>query len=175
MIPVVRALSCAHELGIVHRDLKPENIFLTTTGRVVVLDFGIAKHLDADHGSAIDAPAGPLPGDPGARAPQESTVLGTLLYMSPEQLRAKDIDARSDLWSAGIILFELVTGVHPLLSRSTFELFQLVDSEAPMPSVRDVCPEAGALGAIIDRCLRKRPEERYRSADDLLAALCRYT
>ena len=175
MIPVVRALSCAHQLGIVHRDLKPENIFLTTTGRVVVLDFGIAKHLDAGHGSAIDAPAGPLPGDSGARTPQESTLLGTLLYMSPEQLRAKDIDARSDLWSAGIILFELVTGVHPLLSRATFELFQLVDSEAPMPSVRDVCPEAGALGAIIDRCLRKRPEERYRSADDLLAALYRYT
>ena len=173
MIPVVRALSCAHKLGIVHRDLKPENIFLTTSGRVVVLDFGIAKHLEGI-GSAIDAPAGPLPGAPGSRALQESTVLGTLLYMSPEQLCAKEIDARSDLWSAGIMLFELVTGMHPLLSRSTFELFQLVDSKAPMPSVRDVCPEAGALGAIIDRCLRKRRDERYRSADDLLAALCRY-
>ena len=101
-------------------------------------------------------------------------MFGTLLYMSPEQLRARDVDARSDLWSAGIILFELVTGMHPLLSRSTFELFQLVDSEAAMPSVADRCPDAGALGAIIDRCLRKRREERYPSADDLLAALCRH-
>jgi len=174
MIPVVRALSCAHKLGIVHRDLKPENIFLTTAGRVVVLDFGIAKHLDAGTWSALHAPAGP-PGDPGARDPQESTVFGTLLYMSPEQLRARDIDARSDLWSTGVILYELVTGMHPLLSRATFELFQLVDSEAAMPSVRDRCPDVGALGAIIDRCLRKHREERYRSADDLLAALCRGT
>ena len=175
MIPVIRALSCAHKLGIVHRDLKPENIFLTTTGRVVVLDFGIAKHLDAGNWSALDEPASPLAGDPGVGVPPESTVFGTLLYMSPEQLRTNDIDARSDLWSAGIILFELVTGMHPLLSRSTFELFQLVDSDAPMPSVRDRCPGAGALGAIIDRCLRKRREERYRSADDLLAALDRHT
>ncbi len=174
MIPVVHALSCAHKLGIVHRDLKPENIFLTTSGRVVVLDFGIAKHVDTVRGAAINAPAAAVPGDPDARASQESTVFGTLLYMSPEQLRAQDVDARSDLWSAGVILFELVTGMHPLLSRSTFELFQLVDSEAPMPSVRDICPDAGALGAIIDRCLRKRREERYGSADDLLAALGRY-
>jgi len=174
MIPVVRALSCAHKLGIVHRDLKPENIFLTTSGRVVVLDFGIAKHVDGSPGAALTASAACGSGDPGAAAPQESTVFGTLLYMSPEQLRAQDVDARSDLWSTGIILFELVTGMHPLLSRSTFELFQLVDSEAPMPSVRDLCPGAGVLGAIIDRCLRKRPAERYQSADDLLVALCRY-
>jgi WD40 repeat protein/serine/threonine protein kinase len=171
MLPVVRALACAHSLGIVHRDLKPENIFLTSAGRVVVLDFGIAKQLDAEERSALHArvPSGEHRLD--SRLTQEGALIGTLPYMSPEQLRAEDIDARSDLWTVGIILFELVTGAHPLPSCSPAALLALADSDEPMPGVEGRRPDIGALGAIIDRCLRKPPSERYRSADELLAAL----
>ena len=111
MLPVVRALVCAHQLGIVHRDLKPENIFLTGAGRVVVLDFGIAKRLEASELSAL--PSSARPPETSAELTQEGALLGTLPYMSPEQLRTEEIDARSDLWAVGIILFELVTGAHP--------------------------------------------------------------
>jgi len=169
MLPVVRALACAHQLGIVHRDLKPENIFLTGTGRVVVLDFGIAKRLDASDISAIDIAAPPL--EQGARLTQEGALVGTLPYMSPEQLRAEDIDARSDLWAVGIILYELVVGAHPSSHRSRFEFLEIGISEEPMPSVRDKRPDVGELGAIIDQCLHKPRDQRYRSAEELLAAL----
>jgi len=169
MLPVVRALSCAHQLGIVHRDLKPENIFLTGAWRVVVLDFGIAKRLDANDISAINTSATPL--EQIAEVTQEGSLVGTLPYMSPEQLRAEDIDARSDLWAVGIILYELVTGGHPLSYRSAPELLKMGTSDEPMPSVRDKRPEAAALGVIVDRCLHKPRDGRYRSAEELLAAL----
>ena len=169
MLPVVRALACAHQLGIVHRDLKPENIFLTGAGRVVVLDFGIAKRLEANDISALSSAAKPL--EPGARLTQDGALLGTLPYMSPEQLRSEDIDARSDLWTVGILLYELVTGAHPLSHCSALELLDIADSEEPMPSVRDQRPDTGALGAVIEQCLHKPRDRRYRSAEELLAAL----
>ncbi|HWO19118.1 MAG TPA: protein kinase [Kofleriaceae bacterium] len=168
MLPVVRALACAHQLGIVHRDLKPENIFLTDAGRVVVLDFGIAKRTDASTGSARDALKGLVPS---GGLTQDGALLGTLPYMSPEQLRAEDIDARSDLWAVGILLYELATGGHPLAYRTAFELLDMAESEAPMPSVRDKRPDVGALGAIIDRCLQKPRASRHGSAAELVAAL----
>jgi WD40 repeat protein/predicted Ser/Thr protein kinase len=169
MLPVLRALACAHKLGIVHRDLKPENIFLTTEGRVVVLDFGIAKRLDASELSAIQFAAPPL--HQGAVLTQEGALLGTLPYMSPEQLLSRGIDARSDLWTVGIILYELVTGVRPLSHRSVSELLEIAASEEPVPRVRDKRSDAGELGAIIDRCLHKQRDHRYGSAEQLLAAL----
>ncbi|HEX3473721.1 MAG TPA: protein kinase [Kofleriaceae bacterium] len=175
MLPVVRALACAHALGIVHRDLKPENIFLTRAGRVVVLDFGIAKRLDASEHAGVHGSARPddRPHDPGPRAglTQAGALLGTPSYMSPEQLRGEAIDARSDLWTVGVLLHELVTGAHPLSQCETFELLDLAESDEPMPGVRDRRAGAGALGAIIDRCLRKHRDERHGSAEQLLAAL----
>jgi WD40 repeat protein len=169
MLPVVRALSCAHQLDIVHRDLKPENIFLTSAGRVVVLDFGIAKRLDARELSAIHASA--RPPEAGSELTQEGALLGTLPYMSPEQLRSEDIDARSDLWTVGIILYELVTGAHPRSRRSIFAVLEGGASDEPMPSLRDRRPDVGALGAIVDRCLHEPRDGRYRSAGELLADL----
>ena len=169
MLPVVRALACAHQLGIVHRDLKPENIFLTEAGRVVVLDFGIAKRTEASKISALNALAGLWLSDP--KLTQDGALLGTLPYMSPEQLRTEEVDARSDLWTVGILLYELVTGGHPLAYHTVFELLDIGESEDPMPSVRDKRPDVGALGAIIDRCLQKQRAKRYGSAAELVAAL----
>ncbi len=169
LLPVVRALSCAHLLGIVHRDLKPENIFLTASGRVTVLDFGIAKWVEASKISAIASTARLLAKPAGLT--QEGALVGTLPYMSPEQLRAEDVDARSDLWTVGILLYELVTGEHPVRYRSVFELLEIGGSEEPMPRVRDKRPDVGALGPIIDRCLEKPRAKRYGSAEELVAAL----
>jgi len=153
----------------VHRDLKPENIFLTGSGRVVVLDFGIAKRVEASKISAINATAQRLA--KGTGLTQDGALIGTLPYMSPEQLRAEDVDARSDLWTVGILLYELVTGAHPLTYRSVFELLEIGESEEPMPSVRDKRADVGALGTIIDRCLQKPRAKRYESAEALVEAL----
>jgi hypothetical protein len=101
----------------------------------------------------------------------EGAVLGTLPYMSPEQWRSEAIDPRSDLWTVGIILYELVVGAHPLAPLSMFGLAQIGDVDVPMPSVRDKRPDLGALGAVIDRCLQKRKAERFGSAEELSAAL----
>jgi WD40 repeat protein/serine/threonine protein kinase len=169
VLPVVRALACAHALGIVHRDLKPENILLTDTGRVVVLDFGIAKQFDVQEIAKITDAEAPLV--KGAGLTQAGAILGTLPYMSPEQWRSEEIDPRSDLWAVGIILHELVTGAHPLAPFSQFRLAQVGDLDDPMPSVRDARPDIGALGAVIDRCLQKRRAERIGSAEELCAAL----
>ncbi|MDI1434584.1 protein kinase [Polyangium sorediatum] len=169
VLPVVRALSCAHQLGIVHRDLKPDNIFLTGGGHVKVLDFGIAKRFEAEELSAITASRPPLV--KGSGLTEDGALLGTLPYMSPEQWRAEDIDARSDIWAVGIILFELCTGAHPLAPANLFQLSQVEILDIPMPSVSDKRADVGPLGAVIDRCLKKHKEERFSSAEELLAAL----
>ncbi|XXX72563.1 protein kinase [Sorangium sp. So ce134] len=169
MIPVVRALVCAHELGIVHRDLKPENILLDDTGSIKVLDFGIAKQIEAERISMFTGVRMVLAG--GARPGVPSTILGTPRYMSPEQLRGADIDARSDLWAVGVILHELVTGAHPLDPFSAARLVEIVNLDLPMPAASERRPDVGALGALIDRCLKKRTAERVGSAKELLAEL----
>ncbi|MDI3290305.1 protein kinase [Polyangium sp. 15x6] len=169
VLPVVRALSCAHQLGIVHRDLKPDNIFLTAAGHIKVLDFGIAKRVEAEELSAITVSRQPR--IKGAGLTEDGALLGTLPYMSPEQWRAEDIDARSDIWAVGIILFELCTGAHPLAPATLFQLSQVENLDEPMPRVSDKRADVGPLGDVIDRCLSKRKAERFNSAEELLAAL----
>jgi Tol biopolymer transport system component len=168
MIPVVRALVCAHEAGIVHRDLKPENIMLADSGAVKVLDFGIAKLLLADETPEIAL-------DPGHRATIGRTLpgamMGTLAYMSPEQWGADTIDARTDVWAMGILLFEMVVGEHPLAPISMKTLASVPVLEQPMPSVRERLPAIGKLGAVIDRCLIKDKASRLASARELLGEL----
>jgi WD40 repeat protein/serine/threonine protein kinase len=167
MLPVTRALAYAHEAGLVHRDLKPENIMLAESGVTKVLDFGIAKMLEAE-------------GEParGGRAITEDTALtqagmgpGTAYYMAPEQWSGDEIDHRVDIWAVGIILHELVTGVHPLGLMSKPRLAALLASDAPMPRLRELRPDLGKLGAVIDRCLIKPKDDRLASASELLGAL----
>ena len=169
MIPVVRALVVAHRAGIVHRDLKPANIMLGDDGAVKVLDFGIAKVLRDDGGdSPGDYVTGPVDDDAITRA---GAIIGTLPYMSPEQLRGDDIDHRTDIWAVGIILHYMVTGRHPLAPLSRDKLDRVSDMSEAMPLVSDLRPDLGALGAIVDRCLIKQADDRTGSAEELLTDL----
>ena len=167
-VPIVRALVRAHDAGIVHRDLKPENVFVTDTGTVKVLDFGIAKLLATE-------PATPrrLNLAPGYSSSQQTSVgalVGTLPYMSPEQLGTDDVDHRSDLWAVGIMLFEMVTGKHPLPPMSPTALIaSAADRDTPMPSVLAEAPDLPErLADVIERCLMKDKSARYPTARALL-------
>ncbi|HEX7841082.1 MAG TPA: protein kinase, partial [Kofleriaceae bacterium] len=164
MVPVVRALTTAHEQGVVHRDLKPENIMLTSTGVVKVLDFGVAQLLAAPEG-ASDPRLDPVDDEFMGR------IIGTPAYMSPEQFAMNDVDHRSDLWAVGIMLYELVTGRHPLAPFSRATIGQLIDHDVPMPRVAETMPGLETLGSIIDRCLLKHADMRTASARALLAEI----
>ncbi|WP_437288358.1 nSTAND1 domain-containing NTPase [Sorangium sp. So ce406] len=169
MIPVVRALVCAHDLGIVHRDLKPENVRVDDAGCVKVLDFGLAKRIDPSIVPSSASARAALAGGAGRR--RRSTLTGTPAYMAPEQLLGSDVDGRTDLWAVGILLHEMLTGEHPLCPFSLARLSEVVNLKLPMPSVSERHPELGALGALVDRCLKKRKAERIGSARELLAEL----
>ncbi|HEY8145158.1 MAG TPA: protein kinase [Kofleriaceae bacterium] len=173
MVPVARALVRAHELGILHRDLKPENIFLTETGAVKVLDFGIAKAL-SERGPQVAFGTTTMPGlgAPDLNLTQDGTIVGTLPYMSPEQCGLGVVDHRTDLWAAGIILFEMLAGRHPLDPVTTPRLIEnAIQAETPMPSIRDAVSLPEPLARVVDGCLRKAKNERPASAADLLGVL----
>ncbi len=173
IVPVVRALVRAHEFNIIHRDLKPDNIFLTDSGSVKVLDFGIAKAFtdSDDRPSAPDLLAAAAPAEIGLT--REGALMGTLPYMSPEQSGMDEVDHRTDIWAIGIILFEMVTGQHPLAPISPRRLLRNAAMlDEPMPGVSQFVADLPArLEQIIDGCLRKRKAQRIASARDLLNAL----
>jgi serine/threonine protein kinase len=176
MLPVLRALVCAHEKGIVHRDLKPDNVFVTESGTVKVLDFGIAKVVQ---GGAKNEPSAPvsLPLDIGVdesnsgEKTRANAVVGTAKYMSPEQWNiGVDVDHRTDIWSAGIMLFQMLAGRHPLPPDTPPVMTAAL--KQPMPKLRSVAPEIPVdLAEVVDRCLMKRKEERFPDAKSLLHAL----
>jgi WD40 repeat protein/serine/threonine protein kinase len=189
MLPVARALRCAHDAGIVHRDLKPANIMLADSGTVKVLDFGVAKLLGQDddepppHALApsvepyIDDAAAPLALALAAtQAPlhaltKAGTIVGTRAYMAPEQWRGEPVDGRTDLWALGVILFQLVTGEHPLEPLLPDALATVRQLDLALPSARERVPHLGKLAAVIDRCLLKHKEDRIGSAQELCDAL----
>ena len=179
MVPVVRALTVAHAHDIVHRDLKPDNIFVTDSGTIKVLDFGIAKliHGGDEEGAAV-ARGAPTRMSESTGSKREltrrGTMIGTLPYMSPEQWGAGGgvVDHQTDLWAVGIILFEMVAGHHPLAPRVSWDLMVTGVLQEPMPSVRSVCAEVpDELANVIDRCLQKPRDQRIGSARELLDAL----
>src|SRR5438034_560532 len=167
---VVEGLAKAHAAGIVHRDLKPDNIMVTRDGHVKVLDFGIAKLIEAQTlsgtGSEIDTAIIPQHSQPG-------TVLGTVGYMSPEQAqgRTADIDPRSDIFSFGCILFEAATGHKAFAGEDAIDTLNKIIRWSP-PSIADLRPDASnRLQRIVRRCLAKNPKDRYQTTKDLSAEL----
>jgi TolB-like protein/Tfp pilus assembly protein PilF len=165
-IQVASALAVAHETGIVHRDIKPENIMLRPDGYVKVLDFGIAKLAEQELPMTI-------PQDEALLLVETNlgSILGTVRYMSPEQARGAPADKRTDIWSLGVVLYEMVTGHAPFTGDTPQDvMFSILEKEPPPLTsyVRQTPPE---LQRIIGKTLRKDSEERYHSAQELLEAL----
>ncbi|HWQ36715.1 MAG TPA: protein kinase [Blastocatellia bacterium] len=158
-------LSAAHEKGIVHRDLKPENLFVTSDGRLKILDFGLAKLRPPRQASAAsDVATAKQHTNPG-------TVMGTVAYMSPEQVRGQDLDSRSDIFSFGIILYEMLSGQRPFAGESQVEVMNAILKSEP-PDLSEAKAKIGpALDRIVRRCLEKKPERRFQTASDLGFAL----
>ena len=163
-IPLADAIASAHQQGITHRDLKPANVMIgqgVRRGRVKVLDFGLAKLADSPlaAGGATAMPTGPITG--------EGRILGTVAYMSPEQAEGKAIDARSDLFSFGVMLYEMATGRRPFTGETSISIISSIIKDTPKPVVEVNARVPRELGRIIHRALMKDPERRYQNAKDL--------
>jgi eukaryotic-like serine/threonine-protein kinase len=161
-IQIVGGIAAAHERGIVHRDLKPENIFITKSGAVKILDFGLAKTAESRAlASAAQMTGATLPG----------TVMGTVGYMSPEQVRGLAIDYRTDIFSFGVILYEMLSGRRAFAGDSQVETMNAILKDDP-PDFAEINPSLpSSLDRIVRRCIEKDPADRFHSAHDLGIAL----
>ena len=162
-VQIANGLAAAHDKGIVHRDLKPDNLYVCRDGRVKILDFGLAK-----------MSAKETPGVDGATMTQHTAagvVMGTASYMAPEQVRGGQVDARTDMFSFGVVLYEMLSGKRAFQRDSSPETMTAILKE-DVPELTDTkLPVAPALEKIVRRCLEKSPEQRFQSAKDLAFAL----
>jgi eukaryotic-like serine/threonine-protein kinase len=165
-IQIASALSSAHAAGIVHRDIKPENVMVRSDGYVKVLDFGLAKLADRTSdlaNSQVETRAIELKTTPGV-------VMGTVAYMSPEQARGLPVDARTDVWSLGVVLYEMVAGRQPFSGQTQTDLIISIVGREP-DSLSKATPQAGPLERIVMKALVKDPNQRYQTAEEILSEL----
>ena len=160
---IAHGLAAAHDKGVVHRDLKPENIFIASDGRAKILDFGLARQIGVTDGST-----------PTHMSTDAGVVMGTVGYMSPEQVRGQRVDHRSDIFSLGCVLFEMATGRRAFERDTPVETMTAILREDP-PDIAGDSVTPPALTQLIRHCLEKRPEERFQSAHDLGFALTAFT
>jgi Tol biopolymer transport system component/serine/threonine protein kinase len=162
---IADALARAHSIGLIHRDLKPANLMVTEDGLVKVVDFGLAKLSEHNADDAATVTLDPAP------QTEEGTIVGTIVYMSPEQAEAKNVDARSDIFSFGSVLYEMVTGRRPFQGDTRLSTLTAITRDEPQPLSEIAEGVPHDLAKIIHRCLRKDPARRFQHMEDLKVAL----
>ena len=163
-VQIANGLAAAHEKGVIHRDLKPENIFITADDRAKLLDFGLAKLTQPDDEASVSASLATQ-----RRATDPGVVLGTAGYMSPEQIRANAVDHRSDVFSFGVVLYEMLSGVQPFRRDSSIETMNAILNDDPPQIAGDAAPPA--VMRLLEHALEKKRERRFESMKDVAFAL----